>query len=162
MPKSVAVFPGSFDPFTIGHESIVLRGLDLFDHIIIAIGYNSSKRSLFSLEARIRMINNVFEGNNRVSVDSYQGLTVDFCRSIHAHFIIRGLRTAADFEFERAIAQVNRMMDKDMESVFLLTSPEFTPINSTIVRDILVHGGDAAMFLPSSINIEDYTDEMNR
>ncbi|HUW06802.1 MAG TPA: pantetheine-phosphate adenylyltransferase [Williamwhitmania sp.] len=162
MPKSVAVFPGSFDPFTIGHESIVLRGLDLFDHIIVAIGYNSSKRSLFPLEARIRMINKVFEGNNRVSVDSYQGLTVDFCRSIHSHFIIRGLRTAADFEFERAIAQVNRMMDKDMESVFLLTSPEFTPINSTIVRDILVHGGDAAMFLPSSINIEDYADEMNR
>lgn len=162
MPKSVAVFPGSFDPFTIGHESIVLRGLDLFDHIIIAIGYNSTKRSLFPLDTRIRMIGKVFEGNRRVSVESYQGLTVDFCKGINAHFIIRGLRTAADFEFERAIAQVNRMMDRTMESVFLLTSPELTPINSTIVRDILVHGGDASMFIPSAINIEDYTGEMNR
>ena len=121
------------------HESIVLRGLDLFDHIIIAIGYNSTKRSLYPLDTRLRMINKVFEGNSRVSVKSYQGLTVDLCKSIHVHFIIRGLRTAADFEFERAIAQVNRMMDKEMESVFLLTSPELTPVNSTIVRDILVH-----------------------
>jgi pantetheine-phosphate adenylyltransferase, bacterial len=162
MQEKVALFPGSFDPFTVGHESIVLRGLDLFDHIIIAIGYNSTKRSLYPLDTRLRMINKVFEGNSRVSVKSYQGLTVDLCKSIHVHFIIRGLRTAADFEFERAIAQVNRMMDKEMESVFLLTSPELTPVNSTIVRDILVHGGDATMFIPSSINIGDYAHEMNR
>lgn len=162
MQEKVAVFPGSFDPFTIGHESIVLRGLDLFDHIIIAIGYNSTKRSLFPVDTRIKMIRQVFNDNSRVSVESYQGLTVDFCKGIQAHYIIRGIRTAADFEFERAIAQVNRMMDKSMESVFLLTSPELTPVNSTIVRDILVHGGDATMFIPASINIEDYLNEMNR
>ena len=156
MQEKVAVFPGSFDPFTVGHESIVLRGLNIFSHIVIAVGYNSNKKSLFSLEERIEMIEKIFEAYPNVSVKSYQGLTVDFCKSINAGFILRGLRTASDFEFERAIAQVNRMMDGGLESVFLLTSPELTPVNSTIVRDILIHGGDATMFIPTAIDIATY------
>ncbi len=156
MQEKVAVFPGSFDPFTVGHESIVLRGLNIFSHIVIAVGYNSNKKSLFSLEERIEMIEKIFEAYPNVSVKSYQGLTVDFCKSINAGFILRGLRTASDFEFERAIAQVNRMMDVGLESVFLLTSPELTPVNSTIVRDILIHGGDATMFIPTAIDIATY------
>lgn len=156
MQEKVAVFPGSFDPFTVGHESIVIRGLNLFSHIVVAVGYNSSKKSLFTLEERIQMIEKIFEAYPNVSVQSYQGLTVEFCKSIKAGYILRGLRTASDFEFERAIAQVNRMMDGGLESVFLLTSPELTPVNSTIVRDILIHGGDASMFIPKGINIADY------
>ena len=162
MQDKVAVFPGSFDPFTVGHESIVLRALSIFSRVVIAVGYNSSKKSLFPLETRIRMIENVFKGYPNVSVKSYQGLTVDFCKSINAGYILRGLRTASDFEFERAIAQVNRMMDGNLETVFLLTSPEHTPVNSTIVRDILIHGGDATMFIPKGINIKDYMRDLNR
>lgn len=162
MQEKVAVFPGSFDPFTVGHESIVLRGLNIFSHIVIAVGYNSNKKNLFSIEARIAMIEKVFEGYPNVSVKSYEGLTVDFCKSIKAQYILRGLRTASDFEFERAIAQINRMMDGGLESVFLLTSPELTPVNSTIVRDILIHGGDASMFIPKSIKIANYMDSSKR
>ncbi|SDC41113.1 pantetheine-phosphate adenylyltransferase [Williamwhitmania taraxaci] len=162
MQERVAVFPGSFDPFTVGHESIVLRSLSIFSHVVIAVGYNSSKKSLFPLETRIRMIEKIFEAYPNVTVSSYQGLTVDFCKGINAGYLLRGLRTASDFEFERAIAQVNRMMDENLETVFLLTSPELTPVNSTIVRDILIHGGDANMFIPKSINIADYMNELNR
>ena len=162
MQEKVAVFPGSFDPFTVGHESIVLRGLSIFSHVVVAVGYNSSKKNLFSLETRIAMIEKIFDAYPNVSVKSYQGLTVDFCKSINAGYILRGLRTASDFEFERAIAQVNRMMEGQLESVFLLTSPELTPVNSTIVRDILVHGGDASMFIPKKIDIADYMGDLNR
>jgi len=162
MQDKVAVFPGSFDPFTVGHESIVLRALNMFSKVIIAIGYNSSKKNLFPLETRIRMIEKVFAAYPNVSVRSYQGLTVDFCKTVNAGYILRGLRTASDFEFERAIAQVNKMMAGNVESVFLLTSPELTPVNSTIVRDILIHGADASMFIPKAIDIADYLADLNR
>jgi len=155
--KKIAVFPGSFDPFTVGHEAVVKRSLKLFDEVIIAIGANESKKgSLFSVESRIRMINTVFAGEPKVKVDSYDGLTVDFCKLKGAGFLLRGLRTAADFEYERAIAQVNKAMTPEIESVFLLTSPEHSPINSTIVKDILRHGGDASQFVPASINLKEY------
>jgi len=155
--KKVALFPGSFDPFTVGHEAVVKRSLKIFDEIIIAVGANESKKGgFFSLESRMKMINKVFEGEPRVKVDQYDGLTVDFCRAKGAGFLLRGLRTAADFEYERAIAQVNKAMAPDIESVFLLTAPEHTPINSTIVKDILRHGGDASKFVPASINLKDY------
>jgi pantetheine-phosphate adenylyltransferase len=154
--RKIAVFPGSFDPFTIGHESIVLRSIDLFDHIIVAIGVHSGKKPLLKIEARVRMVNEVFRFIDKVSVDSFEGLTVDFCRRVHATHMLRGIRTAADFEYERAIAQINKRMLPGVESVFLLTSPEHTPINSTIIRDIIRNGGDASQFLPEGIDIKNY------
>jgi len=157
--KKIAVFPGSFDPFTIGHEGIVLRALGLFDEIIIAVGANALKKSYYPLSVRKEMISKVFQNEPRISVDHYEGLTVDFCRKNGANFLLRGLRTAADFEFERAIAQVNRAMIPEVESVFLLTIPEHTPINSTIVRDIIRSGGDASRFVPSAINLKNYKGE---
>lgn len=157
--KKIAVFPGSFDPFTVGHEGIVNRALDLFDEIIIAVGANALKKSFYSLETRKQMISKVFSGEPRVKVDHYEGLTVDYCIRKGAKYILRGLRTAADFEFERAIAQVNKAMESDVESVFLLTVPEHTPVTSTIVRDIIRSGGDASQFVPSAVNIKDYKGE---
>ena len=145
-----AIFPGSFDPFTVGHESIVLRGLDIFDEIVVAVGVNADKRCMFSTERRVECIETVFADRPQVSVSTYEGLTVDFAKEIGCSHILRGLRTSADFEFERAIAQVNRQMT-GIDTVFLLTTPEHTPINSTIVRDILRHGGDASLFLPQRI-----------
>jgi pantetheine-phosphate adenylyltransferase len=159
--KRIAVFPGSFDPFTIGHEAIVNRALSLFDEIIIAVGANALKKSYYSLATRKAMISRVFKDEPRVRVAHYEGLTVDFCEKNGAKYILRGLRTAADFEFERAIAQVNRAMASDIESVFLLTVPEHTHVNSTIVRDIIRSGGDASKFVPASINLKDYKGEEN-
>lgn len=159
MMKKIAVFPGSFDPFTIGHEGIVKRALSLFDEIIIAVGANALKKSYYSLETRKKMISKVFQNEPRVRIDHYEGLTVDYCNNNGAKYILRGLRTSADFEFERAIAQVNKAMEPDIESVFLLTIPEHTPINSTIVRDIIRSGGDASRFVPATINLKDYKGE---
>ena len=152
----IAVFPGSFDPFTIGHEAVVKRALPLFDKIIIAVGVNTLKNSLFSTENRVRMINTVFRDEPKVEVETFSGLTVDYCHSKGATYLLRGLRTAADFEYERAMGQMNRNMAPDIETVFLLTSAEHTPINSTIVRDIIRMGGDASMFLPKAIVVKDY------
>jgi pantetheine-phosphate adenylyltransferase len=154
--KKIAVFPGSFDPFTIGHEGIVRRALSMFDEIIIAVGANALKKSYYSLETREKMISLVFGNEQRIRVDHYEGLTVDYCKKNNAGYILRGLRTAADFEFERAIAQVNKAMAPEIESVFLLTIPEHTPVNSTIVRDIIRSGGDASKFVPSVINLKDF------
>lgn len=154
--KKIAVFPGSFDPFTVGHEGIVRRALSMFDEIIVAVGANALKKSFYSVDTRKKMISKVFENDPRIKVDHYEGLTVDYCKKHEAGFLLRGLRTAADFEFERAIAQVNKAMAPEIESVFILTIPEHTPINSTIVRDIIRSGGDASRFVPSSINLKDY------
>jgi pantetheine-phosphate adenylyltransferase len=157
--KKIAVFPGSFDPFTIGHEGIVRRALVLFDEIIVAVGANALKKSYYSLEAKEEMIGKVFSDEPRVRVEHFEGLTVDFCRKKGSAFLLRGIRTAADFEFERAIAQVNKVLASDIESVLLLTAPEHSHINSTIVRDIIRSGGDASMFVPAAINLKDYKGE---
>ncbi len=157
--KRTAVFPGSFDPFTIGHEGIVRRALSLFDDIIIAVGANALKKSYYSLEVRKDMIGRVFKDEPRISVDHYEGLTVDYCRRMGAGYLLRGLRTAADFEFERAIAQVNRTLEPSVESVFLLTIPEHASVNSTIVRDIIRSGGDASQFVPAAIDLREYRGE---
>lgn len=154
--EKTAVFPGSFDPFTIGHYSIVSRAAPLFDRIIIAIGHNTSKKTFLTLENRLRLIRDVFIDNPKIEVDHYEGLTVDYCHKVNAGYLLRGLRTAADFEYERAIGQVNKAMRPEIESVFLLTAPEYTPVNSTIVRDILIHGGDAGKFLPKGVDIKKY------
>jgi len=158
--KKTAVFPGSFDPFTIGHEGIVYRALGLFDEIIIAVGANALKKNLYQVDTRKKMIADVFRNTPSVKVDHYEGLTVDYCRKYGIKYILRGLRTAADFEFERAIAQVNKSLAPEIESVFILTVPEHAHVNSTIVRDIIRSGGDASRFVPSNIRLADYkTDE---
>ncbi len=151
-----AIFPGSFDPFTIGHESVVLRALELFDEIIIAIGYNSEKKGFFSVENRIKIINEIFADEQRVSVKKYNKLTVDFCKDENIKFILRGLRTASDFEYERAIAQMNHFMENDIETVFLLTEAEYTPVSSTILREIIKYDGDVCKFIPKCIDIKKY------
>jgi pantetheine-phosphate adenylyltransferase len=157
--EKIAIFPGSFDPFTVGHESIVRRAMKLFDKIIIMIGNNTNKQSFFPLEKRLNWIKEIFDEDDNIAVETYEGLTVDFCKKVGAQYILRGLRTSADFEFERAIAQVNKQMYPDIENVFLLTSPEHTPINSTIVRDIIMHGGDASRFLPRRLKISEFKKE---
>jgi len=154
--EKIAVFPGSFDPFTVGHESIVNRAQVLFDKIYIAIGYNAKKDALFSLEDRKDFINQVFSGNHKIEIVHFEGLTIDLCKQLNANYILRGLRTAADFEYERAIAQVNKAMYEGIETVFLLTMPEHTPVNSSIVRDILRHGGDASKFIPEKMEIKNF------
>jgi len=154
--QRIAIFPGSFDPFHIGHESIVRRALPLFDKIIIMIGYNANKKSFYSIEKRIKWIQQVFAGIDKVDVKLHDGLTVDFCKQMGASYILRGLRTSSDFEYERAIAQVNKKMHPEIENIFLLTSPEHTPINATIIRDIVFHGGDASIFLPSGLDMSEF------
>ena len=157
MSKKIAIFPGSFDPFTIGHESVITRALPLFDEIIVAIGSNTNKKAYFSMEQRMQMIREVFSGNDRVRVESFQGLTVEYCRQKGALYLLRGLRTSSDFEYERAIAQTNKAMYPELESVFLLTIPEHTPINSSIVRDIIRLGGDASQFIPKAIDLSKFS-----
>jgi len=154
--ERIAIFPGSFDPFTIGHESIVKRALPLFDKIVVMIGTNTNKSQSFPAEKRKKWIQQVFKNEPKITVECYNGLTVDFCRKVNARYILRGLRTSADFEYERALAQVNKKMYPEIESVFLLTMPEHTPVTSTIVRDIILHGGDASMFLPEGLDMKDF------
>lgn len=146
--ERIAVFPGSFDPFTVGHESIVRRATSLFDKIYIAIGYNFTKKGFFSLDQRIKFINGVFKNEDNIRVSHFTGLTIDFCKKVDAGYLLRGLRTSADFEYERAIGQLNKALNHNIETVFLLTRPEHTFIQSTIVRDIILNGGDASQFLP--------------
>ena len=154
-----AVFPGSFDPFTIGHESIVRRAIPLFDEIIIAVGFNVNKKGYFTLEDRKRWIGNVFYDEPKIKIDHFQGLTINYCKDAGAGYLLRGLRTSADFEYERAIAQVNKAMYEGIETVFLLTMPEHTPVTSTIVRDIIRNGGDASKFLPKGMDIHENKNE---
>lgn len=154
--ERIAIFPGSFDPFTIGHESIVKRAVPMFDKIYVMIGNNANKQSYFSVEKRMRWINQVFKNQPKVEVRVHEGLTVDFCKEVDARYILRGIRTSSDFEYERAIAQVNKKMHPEIESVFLLTLPEHTPINASIIRDIVSHGGDASMFLPEGLNMSEF------
>ena len=151
--KKTALFPGSFDPVTIGHVDIVNRSLSLFDNIVIGIGVNSSKKSMYAIEKRKEWLGKVFEDKEKISVQQYEGLTVDFCNEIGAKFILRGLRTSADFEFERAIAQMNRSMHGDIETVFILSSPGLSAVSSTIVREIIKNGGEASKFVPAGIDL---------
>ncbi len=146
-----AMFPGSFDPITRGHENIIRRALPLFDEIVVAVGINIEKRGFFSVEDRVKWIQNVFEGEPKIKVMSYSGLTVDFCKEINAQYLLRGLRTSADFEFERTVGQVNKRLNPAIETVFLLTMPEFTSINSSIVRDVYKNGGDVSLFIPDAV-----------
>jgi len=152
--KKIAIFPGSFDPITRGHESIILRAIPLFDEIIVAIGENAQKSSFFTMDKRLAWIQQVFAGNNKIKVEKYKGLTVDFCKKKKANYIIRGLRNSPDFEFECSIGQMNKILVPTIETVFLLTIPEYTALNSSIVRDIFRNGGDISAFVPKGIKIK--------
>ena len=145
-----AVFPGSFDPITLGHYDIIQRGISLFDELVIAIGENAEKSYMFSLEQRMAFIREAFRDEPRISVRSYSGLTVEFCRSVDAGFILRGLRNPADFEFEKAIAHTNRKLS-EIETVFLLTSSGKSYISSSIVRDVIRNGGDVSGLVPDTV-----------
>lgn len=151
--EKIAIFPGSFDPITVGHESVVLRALPLFDIIYVAIGENSDKKNFFSIEERLKFVKKVFAKYPNIKTIKYTGLTVELCRKLNAKYILRGLRTSADFEFERSIGQVNKMMMNDIETIFILTIPEHTAINSSVIRDILRHGGDVKKFIPESLDL---------
>lgn len=147
--KHIALFPGSFDPFTKGHEDIVRRGLALFDQIIIAIGYNSSKdKRYFKIEVMTEKIQQTFKGLPQISVITYSELTAELAKKHNANFLLRGLRNTTDFEYENSIAQVNRHLNADLESVFLITSPLFAAINSSIIREVHRYGGDVSEMLP--------------
>ena len=145
-----AIFPGSFDPITNGHADIIKRGVSLFDEIIVAIGVNAEKKYMFSLEERMRFIEETFKDEPKVRVITYTGLTIDLCKKEKAEFILRGLRNPADFEFEKAIAHANRTMSK-IETVFLLTAARTSFISSSIVRDVIRNGGDASKLVPSAV-----------
>ena len=149
----IAVFPGSFSPFTIGHQAIVERGLLIFDKIIIAIGENNEKKHFFSINDRIQWIQNVYHKHPKIKVKSYKGLTVDFCKKEGANFILRGLRNSNDFKFERYIAQTNNQLNNEIETIFFITPPELSHISSTIIRDIIKNGGDVSQFLPKEIDL---------
>jgi pantetheine-phosphate adenylyltransferase len=154
----LAVFPGSFDPFTLGHLDVLRSSLRLFDGVIVAVGYNVQKSGLFTPEARVEMIKTAVASFSNVEVESYTGLTVDFCRSKNIPFIIRGLRTTTDFELEQVIAQANNKMAPEIITVFIPAGPELSFISSTVVRDVLLNGGDVQRFIPKGINLNDYID----
>ena len=147
----IAIFPGSFDPITKGHQDIIERALPLFDKIIIAIGKNSAKKYHFSLEERTQFIELTFNNNPKIEVISYTGLTIDFCKSVNANYILRGIRNSGDYMYENSIAQMNKAMESDIETIFIPTIPELAAINSTIVRDILINGGNVEQFVPAAI-----------
>ena len=151
--KKIAVFPGSFDPITIGHESIVLRALPLFDEIIVAVGTNQLKQSFFQLEKRLEWIRWTFRDQPSVHTEVYSGLTVDFCKKVNASYILRGLRSSTDFEFERGIGQANKILERDIETVFLLSLAKHLSVTSSIVRDIFRNGGEVISFIPQGIQL---------
>lgn len=150
----IAVFPGSFDPITTGHVDLVLRALPLFDKVIIAIGINSQKKYLFPLEQRLAWIEAVFADEPKVEVDAFQKLTAHYCKKIGAGYLIRGLRNASDFDYEKTISQLNNIVGEGLETIFLIAQPGFSHISSTIVREIIKGGGDSSSFLPPEIDIQ--------
>lgn len=151
--EKIAVFPGSFDPITLGHRSIVLRALPMFDKIYVAVGVNMEKRSTFSLENRLKWIKDVFRDYPQIIVESYEGLTADFCSKVGARYIIRGLRSGSDFEYENMICHANKRLHPELETVFLLTESELVGVSSSVVRDIFKNGGDVSKFVPSEVNL---------
>nr|WP_068892679.1 pantetheine-phosphate adenylyltransferase [Pedobacter panaciterrae] len=144
----IALFPGSFDPITIAHVDILKRALPLFDKIVVGIGLNSSKQGFLSADKREEIVRKVFEHEPKVEVELYEGLTVDFCKLINAQYMVRGVRSVSDFEYEKAIAQINQTMMPEVETIIILSKPEYSAISSTIVRDILRNNGDVSKFLP--------------
>ena len=153
MNDKIAVFPGSFSPFTLGHQYVINRAMTLFDKIIIAIGSNSSKEYYFTEEQRIQWMEDIFKDEPKVEIRKYEGLTVDFCKSIGANFILRGLRNSKDFNYEKEIVQVNQTLNEEIETIFIITSSEYSHISSTLVREVAKKGGDISKFVPKGIKI---------
>ena len=150
----IAVFPGSFDPFTLGHLDVLKSALKLFDKIVIGIGYNVSKSGFFSIDERVEIARQSIKGIDNVSVESYRGLTVDFCKSVDAGFIVRGLRTTTDFELERVIAQANNKLAPQIFTVFIPSGTEYSFISSTVVRDLIANGGNISEFMADGVSID--------
>ena len=147
-----AIFPGSFDPFTLGHLDILTRSLSLFDEITVGVGRNNDKKTMFTVTQRIEFIKKCFEKEPKIKVESYEGLTIDFCNKIDAEFILRGIRNNGDFEFEKAIARTNRKLSK-IETIFLLTSAKTSFISSSIVRELIINNGNYQIFVPDSVRV---------
>ena len=152
-PSRIAVFPGSFDPITRGHENILRRAAGLFDEVIVAIGVNQDKQGMFPLERRMEWCEKTFSDLDHVRVMSFEGLTADFCKSVGAGWLIRGVRNGGDFEYERTIAQMTKYLDADLETLILFTDPEHAPISSSVVRDVAHHGGDVSRFVPDVVDL---------
>lgn len=151
MKNKIAIFPGSFDPITNGHINLVERSIPLFEKIIIGVGANSQKQSMFSLELRIKWLTEIFAGQPNVEVESYNGLTIDFCKNKNAVILLRGLRSSGDFEFEKSIALINRSLAPEVETIFLLSIPEYAHISSTIVRELIKHQGKIDHLVPACV-----------
>ena len=149
--QRICLFPGTFDPVTLGHIDIINRALPLFDKIVVGIGINSSKKPMFTAEQRMEWFNEIYKDEPRVESAMYEGLTIQYCEKIHAHFILRGIRFVSDFEYEKTIADANRTLDRSIETIFLTGEPKYTSVASTIVRDILKNGGNASPFLPQAV-----------
>jgi len=152
MPR-ICLFPGTFDPVTLGHIDIIDRALPLFDKLVIGIGRNVNKTPMFSEEQRLHWIREIYKGDPKVEAVIYDGLTVDCCKTVGANFILRGIRYVNDFEYEKAIADMNRSLEGNIETVFLTCLPQFTSVASTLVRDVLRNGGDVSQFLPDVVNL---------
>ncbi|WP_295117293.1 pantetheine-phosphate adenylyltransferase [uncultured Chitinophaga sp.] len=149
--QRICLFPGTFDPVTFGHTDVIDRAIDLFDELVIGIGINSGKQPMYSIEQRVAWIKEIYKDQPKIKVASYEGLTVNFCKQINANFILRGIRYVSDFEYEKAIADMNRMMDDSIETIFLTCSPRYSTVASTLVRDVIRHGGDASQFVPAPV-----------
>lgn len=149
--ENVCVFPGTFDPITLGHVDIIRRALQLFDRIIVGVGVNSLKQPMFSIEQRLDWIRAVFANEPRVEAEAYEGLTVAFCQQKQARFILRGIRYVSDFEYEKSIADMNRALAPDIETVFLASAPAYATTASTLVRDVIRNGGDISAFVPEAV-----------
>jgi pantetheine-phosphate adenylyltransferase len=150
--QRICLFPGTFDPLTLGHVDIINRALPLFDKIIVGIGLNAAKAPMFSAEQRLHWVSEIYANEKRVEGAVYDGLTVDYCKKIGAKFILRGIRYVSDFEYEKTIADANRTLDNTIETIFLTGEPKYTSVASTIVRDILRNGGNASPFLPETVS----------
>ena len=151
--KKICVFPGSFDPITVGHVDLVKRAIPLFDKIIVAVGINSQKKGLYDLETRLQWLEKVFKGEEKVDIGHFQGLTAHYCKKLGSQYLLRGLRNASDFDYEKTISQLNSIVGDSLETVFLISRPEFSHISSTIVREIIKGNGDASPFIPAQIKI---------
>lgn len=149
--QRICLFPGTFDPITLGHVDVIERAVSLFDKLVIGIGTNASKQPMFTVEQRTSWMKSIFHSDPRIEIASYEGLTVDFCRKINAKYILRGIRYVSDFEYEKAIADMNRMLVPEIETIFLTCSPLYSTISSTLVRDVIRNGGNASMFVPKEV-----------